>query len=411
MSTNTDILIIGAGASGLAAAIEAGRTYPGARILLTERADRAGKKLLVTGNGRCNLSNSGIDLDGYNPEAGRYSVLMDRYEDDAGFFRSLGLLTFSDAQGRMYPLSGQASSVLDTLRFSAVSAGAEIICGAEVTDIGGEDGAFTARTSDGQDIAAGKVIIAAGSPAGAHGSANSSLIASLKRRGEHFREFSPALVYISVRDLPAQLKGTRVQASVTLETEGGSSFREEGELQFGDGYISGICVMDLSRHYDGKEKASVIADLCPGTDGNEIVSALETARVVRSTAPASSALAGIVPKAIGETVLKSCCRDVFRRETSSLTDIEIAEVSRLIKGFRLRAAGKGAFRNAQICTGGFWDLGETTLESRTRRGLYFCGEIVDVDGRCGGYNLHWAWASGRAAGAAAAASLKKDTQR
>lgn len=405
MSRDADILIVGAGASGLAAAIEAERVLPGVSVTLLERSDRSGRKILATGNGRCNLSNRNISAEGYNPAAGKFSPVFQRYGDDEAFFRSMGLVTYADAEGRVYPLSGQAASVLDALRFTAASSGARTVCGVEITGIDKGDVGLTVTAADGRTFSAGKVIIAAGSPAGVHGFGNTELITSLERCGESFRSFSPALVQITVKDLPAQFRGTRARAVVMLTLEDGRSYAERGEVQFGEGYVSGICVMDLSRHYDGREKACLSIDFCPGMSGEEISRVLETARSARASADAPSVLSGLVPKAVGETVLRRCCRDVYKRKTGSLTPEEIADITGLIKGFGLETAGKGAFGSAQICTGGFTDLNCETLESEHVRGLYFCGEMVDVDGRCGGFNLHWAWASGRAAGAAAASSL------
>ena len=405
MRTDADILIIGAGASGMAAALQAARDCPDARIILLERYDRPGKKLLTTGNGRCNLSNGEIGITCYNSTAERFLSVLETYGDDTGFFRSLGLITREDPEGRIYPQSGQASSVLDVLRFAVSSAGAKIVCSAEVTGISEVESGFAVTTADGRQFTCGKVIAAVGSPAGAHGFENKQLISSFREKGIRFRPFSPALVYLSVKGFPAQLKGTRVIADAVLELDDGRSFSERGEVQFGDGYVSGICVMDLSREYDGETGARLSLDFCPELTAEEIAEVIETAKTARADSSASNALTGIVPKAVGETVLKKACRDVFRRKTGSLTAEEIHAITGLVKRFALDIAGKGPFKSAQICTGGTEELNGTTLESAECRGLYFCGEIVDVDGKCGGYNLHWAWASGRAAGAAAAEAL------
>lgn len=406
MRTDADIIIIGAGASGMAAALQAAGERPGTRILMLERADRPGKKLLSTGNGRCNLSNRNIDITDYNPGAAHFSKVLDRFADDTEFFRSLGLVTRSDAEGRIYPLSGQASSVLDVLRYSVAESGTQTVCSAEVTDVTESGGVFTVTLTDGRTFTSERVIVAAGSPAGAQGFGNRKLISSFRKRGIPFREFSPALVHLVTDELPAQLKGTRAAADAVLELKDGRRFSERGEVQFGDGYVSGICVMDLSREYDGEADARIEFDFCPGLDEQEITGSLQAAKQSRGDSPASAVLTGLVPKAVGETVLKQACRDVFRRKTASLTAEEMQAITGLVKRFALKVNGKGPFRSAQICTGGARDMDGTTLETPSCRGLYFCGEMADVDGRCGGYNLHWAWASGRAAGAAAAASLR-----
>ena len=411
MGIDADILIIGAGASGMAAAIEAAGVSPEAKILLLERSDRAGRKILVTGNGRCNLSNSGIDASCYNSAAAGFSDVMERYADDRSFFRKMGLVTREEREGRIYPYSGQASSVLDALRFMVSASGAETVYGAQVTGILPQENGFTVTAEDGSEYSAAKVIVAAGSPAGAHGFANRKLISSLISQGEGFREFSPALAPLMVRDLPAQLKGTRVQADVTLQLPDGRRETASGEVQFGSGYVSGICVMDLSREYNGEKGAFLIMDLCPDMSCRKIAEFISEVTVIRGNADASTALSGLMQKSVGEVILKTCCDDLYRRKTGSLTSKEIENVSELIKGYKVEVAGKGDFRSAQICRGGFSGLNGETLESAVCNGLYFCGEIVDVDGRCGGYNLHWAWASGRAAGASAASSLKKTPEQ
>ncbi|MBR3165690.1 MAG: NAD(P)/FAD-dependent oxidoreductase, partial [Lachnospiraceae bacterium] len=150
---------------------------------------------------------------------------------------------------------------------------------------------------------------------------------------------------------------------------------------------------------------------CPDMSCRKIAEFISEVTVIRGNADASTALSGLMQKSVGEVILKTCCDDLYRRKTGSLTSKEIENVSELIKGYKVEVAGKGDFRNAQICRGGFSGLNGETLESAVCNGLYFCGEIVDVDGRCGGYNLHWAWASGRAAGASAASSLKKTPEQ
>ena len=404
--TDTDILIIGAGASGMAAAAEAAETCPGVRVLILERSERPGRKILVTGNGRCNLSNESINLSDYNTGAEAFSAVMDRFGDDIRFFRRLGLVTRSDGEGRVYPYSGQAASVLDALRFRVAASGAETVCSAEVTGVYPEDGAFIVTTADGREFRSEKVIVAAGSPAGAHGSRNAELISSIAADGQAFRDFSPALVPLKIRGLPAQLKGVRVRAKASLRSSDGREDSETGEVQFGDGYVSGICILDLSRRYPGGD-AELSLDLCPDMESEEISEVISEVIVSRPGSDASTVLSGLVPKTVGEVILKECCNDLFKRKTGSLTPEETESITRLIKRFGLKVAQKDGFRNAQVCSGGFRGINGETMESLSCTGLYFCGEIVDVDGRCGGFNLHWAWASGRAAGAAAAESLGK----
>ena len=409
MAKDADIIIVGAGASGMAAAIAALRTDPVVKVLLLERADRPGKKILVTGNGRCNLSNTEMDISScYNGEAMHYKSVLRDFGDDIGFFRSLGLLTRTDEEGRVYPMSGQASSVLDALRFALSAAGVEIVCSAEVTRVESVSGSFSVHTADGRRFTSSEVIISAGSPAGVHGYENQNLFGSLRRMNIRITEFSPALVQLTVKDLPAQLRGTRVRAVASLGNGGEDRVSRTGEVQFGDGYISGICVMDLSRFYDGKTQKELSLDMCPEMTAGELENFIADTISSRPDSDAAAVLSGIVPKAIGETVLKRCCRDLYKRKAGSLSPEEISQTASMLKSLCFTVTGKGGFKNAQICTGGVDGLEGSSLMAPEVPGLYFCGEIVNVDGACGGYNLHWAWTSGRAAGTAAIGRLHQD---
>ena len=409
MAKDADIIIIGAGASGMAAAVAALRTDPAVKVLLLERADRPGKKILVTGNGRCNLSNTEMDISScYNGEAMHYKSVLRDFGDDIGFFRSLGLLTRTDEEGRVYPMSGQASSVLDALRFALSAAGVEIVCSAEVTRVESVSGSFSVHTADGRRFTSSEVIISAGSPAGVHGYENQNLFGSLRRMNIRITEFSPALVQLTVKDLPAQLRGTRVRAVASLGNGGEDRVSRTGEVQFGDGYISGICVMDLSRFYDGKTQKELSLDMCPEMTAGELENFIADTISSRPDSDAAAVLSGIVPKAIGETVLKRCCRDLYKRKAGSLSPEEISQTASMLKSLCFTVTGKGGFKNAQICTGGVDGLEGSSLMAPEVPGLYFCGEIVNVDGACGGYNLHWAWTSGRAAGTAAIGRLHQD---
>ena len=409
MAKDADIIIIGAGASGMAAAVAALRTDPAVKVLLLERADRPGKKILVTGNGRCNLSNTEMDISScYNGEAMHYKSVLRDFGDDIGFFRSLGLLTRTDEEGRVYPMSSQASSVLDALRFALSAAGVEIVCSAEVTRVESVSGSFSVHTADGRRFTSSEVIISAGSPAGVHGYENQNLFGSLRRMNIRITEFSPALVQLTVKDLPAQLRGTRVRAVASLGNGGEDRVSRTGEVQFGDGYISGICVMDLSRFYDGKTQKELSLDMCPEMTAGELENFIADTISSRPDSDAAAVLSGIVPKAIGETVLKRCCRDLYKRKAGSLSPEEISQTASMLKSLCFTVTGKGGFKNAQICTGGVDGLEGSSLMAPEVPGLYFCGEIVNVDGACGGYNLHWAWTSGRAAGTAAIGRLHQD---
>jgi predicted Rossmann fold flavoprotein len=379
-----ELAIIGAGASGLTAAIRAGKAMgTGAgSILLLERLPRVGKKILVTGNGRCNLSNHHALAHPYHNK-GFAAAALAQFGPEAceAFFDSLGLALWTDAEGRVYPRSNTAASVLDALRYGALRAGAELRCDCPVWHITRTDNGFLLNNS----IPARQVIIATGGCAAPeHGSDGSGFVL-LRSLGHNIVEPEPALVQIKAKSpvLP-MLKGLRVRAVISI-----GEHQTRGEILFAKDGISGIAAMEVSRW--AKPGCSVVLDLLPEFAPEEI-----TALLMRWQDEAPElGLAGLLPRSVGEAVLKTC------GNTPS-------EIARACKAFRFEVTGTRGFASAQVTAGGadVRAFDPQTLQSRLVPGLYACGEALDVDGGCGGYNLHWAWASGVMAAACAVASQR-----
>ncbi|MDR0530478.1 MAG: aminoacetone oxidase family FAD-binding enzyme [Oscillospiraceae bacterium] len=378
--TNRDtfpLVIVGAGASGLAAAVCAGKS-----ALVLERNPRAGKKILATGNGRCNLGNTRALEHPYHNRAFALPAL--RRFDVQGFFRSLGLLTRADAEGRLYPRSNTAASVLDALRFGAARAGAQVLCDTPALSIAAARGGFAVETPGGV-LLARRVIIAAGGCVAPGG--DGSGFALLRGLGHAIVEPRPALVQIVCQSpLLPMLKGLRCFAGVRIEDPGGRELAAaEGEILFAQDGLSGIAAMEVSRC--AQPGTLAVLDLAP--EYKQLRPLLEElSRACPEQSP-SGLLAGLLPRRIGEAVLKQAAG---------------GDLAAALKRFVFPVTGVRGFAHAQVTAGGavVSEFHPETLESRLAPGLYACGEALDVDGGCGGFNLQWAWASGALAGALAA---------
>jgi len=368
-----DLVIIGAGASGLAAAIAAAQA--GERVLLLEKNARVGKKILVTGNGRCNLSNRHVETHEYhNKDFAAPALQSFGAAECEAFFASLGLALQEDAEGRFYPRSNTAASVLDALRFGVLRAGAEIRCDMPVTQISpAPDGFFL-----NDNILARKVILAAGGCAAPAQGSDGSGFGLLRRLGHNVIQPQPALVQIKCESpLLGLLKGLRVRAAAKIERHGKALRRADGEILFTEDGLSGIAAMELSR--DAQKDCIVVLDLLPDYSQEELNVLLVQWQSACPEYTASQLLAGLLPKRVAEAVVRS--------EQSP-------------KRFAFNVMGTRGFAHAQV-TGGGADVRQfnpASLQSRIVPGLYACGEVLDVDGGCGGFNLHWAWASGWLAG-------------
>ena len=396
------IAINGGGASGLCCAIAAARKSAdkNAEIVIYESKDRVGKKILATGNGRCNMFNTFAGADDYSsPDFVR--DIISRYDADAVrlFFESLGLYTRTDEEGRAYPLSNQATSVLDVLRLECEHLGIKTLCDSEITSIKKQGKAFI--LSDGK--AYDKVVLACGGKAVAKNFGGYEL---LKDSGHTVTKLMPALTKLTVKDntYTKQLKGIRHKANLKLFIDGKKIAEENGELLFADYGLSGIAVMQLSsfvaRHFRVSKTLPVVGcDFVPSMSFGELCESLERICRYNKEMKAENLLTGFMPKKLGETVLKSVGVSL-NSAVSQLSAKDIKNIASVCKGFKFEITALRPFDDAQVTSGGA-DLREfdsSTLESKKVKNLYCCGELLDIDGPCGGYNLLWAFASGIAVG-------------
>ena len=371
------VLIVGGGAGGLCAAIAAAEA--GARVTILEKANRVGKKILKTGNGRCNLSNRNVAPDRYNRPDFVSGVLAETgCEELLAFFASLGLWTVTDAEGRVYPLSDTAASVLDVLRLHCAALGVTERCSEEAAAISpGKKGGFAVTTREGKTLRADRLIVSAGGGT-----------ALLKPLGHRYVPFSPVLCPLKTDSEPIRgLSGLRVRCRASLLRGGSLVTALSGEILFRDFGVSGILSLDLSRFAAVGDTLSL--DLLPSLPEAELISRLEGQAALRGND--GELFTGIFHRRLGEAIL----RRAGRRDPGAL--------ARVIKDYRLTVLGSGDVQNAQVTRGGADVSGfdPLTLESRLVPGLYCVGEALDIDGACGGFNLHWAFASGLAAGRSA----------
>ncbi|MBQ9383860.1 MAG: aminoacetone oxidase family FAD-binding enzyme [Ruminiclostridium sp.] len=397
-----DIAVVGGGASGLAAAISAKRVNKKASVAVTERLPKVGKKILATGNGRCNLSNTDL---------GRaYHGSCRDMPDNAGicvpdFFAGLGVLCEDDGSGRIYPRCRSAASVLDALRLECAKLGVEEICGFEVKKL--EIGkAFTLR-SDTDSITARSVILAGGGKSQSALGSNGSLLGICSDIGISVAPAFPALVPLKTDPaLVKPLKGQRADANVTFSHNGKAVKSERGEVQFTDGLLSGICVFDLSYLYDMYGRGSELRlDLLPGMSAEEVTALLKDTRSVRADTAPEDYLSGIFTRPMGIYILK---RALGRLPGKTREINDIAKVAGTIKALTFPVTGTAGFERSQV-TGGGIVADELTerYELKKSPGMFACGELLDIYGDCGGYNLDFAFSSGILAGRYAASDLKK----
>ena len=399
--SKTDIAIIGGGASGLMAAIAA--KNEDTRVTVFERTKRVGKKILATGNGRCNMTNMGADMNNYHgkdPSFVNGAIKRFWVNETLELFSELGILWKEEERGKVYPYSDTASAVLDVLRRRVERSGTEVRCESDVKSVEKKDGKFIVRTYSGTADKFDKVIIAAGGKAAPDLGSNGSGYELLKLFGHKITALRPSLVQIKTdTDIVKKLKGIKINANVTI---GRNSSR--GELLFTDYGLSGPPIFELTSRLDGDKTLEI--DMMPDHKADDVLNIIYERMAYLYDVPLEEFFTGMLNKRVGQALLKSVGAAPLSRESSSLTEAETKKIVSAIKGWRFNITGTMSWNNAQVTKGGAETAGfdSATMESKLVNGLYACGEVLDIDGDCGGYNLQWAWSSGYIAGKNAAMS-------
>lgn len=406
------IAVIGGGASGLLAAIAA-KIEGGAdcSVVILERNDRIGRKILSTGNGRCNLGNTVIQKENYSGSLlEKAFAIFQQAPKTEDYFRQMGLIC-REEEHRLYPYCNHASAVLDSLRLQVELYGIAVQCNCQIQNLIPKKHGFLLQ-SDTESYFAEQVIFACGGYAAPALGTDGSAYAMLKDLKIAIRPCTPALCFLKTKtELVRALKGIRLLAKVSLYENGVLKRQERGEVQFTEQALSGICIFNLSAYCDKLSHATytVALDLLPDWDSEQVSAFLWELYALRGTLSVEEFFTGVFQRRVGLQVLKQC--GILQKEPrliASCTPKEIEQLASFLKTWKFPVIGKGDWKNAQISCGGIIsEEVSADLESIRYPGLYFSGEALDLQGDCGGYNLNWAWASGWWTGTHAAKEWKQ----
>lgn len=402
----TEIAVIGGGASGMIAAITARKS--GKEVVILERKDRILKKVLITGNGRCNITNVNADISNYfGKNISSVENILNRFnpKDTMDFFNGLGIICNEENRGKVYPLSGQASSVVDALRFEAERLGIKIETEFYVKKIEKDGFKFKIHSEDRKKIEADRVILAAGGQSYPELGSNGSGFELAKEMGHSVTRLSPSIVQLKTEKHQVKgLQGIKTDVAVTAYGDNKKICTYDGELLFTDYGISGNVVFNISFVMPLYKNVEFEIDFMEKFDYNELYEMLKERKNIMSHLTMENYFNGMINKKLGQFLSKMSGIEKLSKPVKDLNDSEIRKLCTVLKKYRIKILDTTGFKNAQVTAGGVSldEVNSETLESKIVKGLYFSGEVLDVYGECGGFNLQWAWASGYIAGKNAA---------
>lgn len=398
----TEIAVIGGGASGLMAAITAKKS--GKEVIILERKDRILKKVLITGNGRCNITNVNANISNYfGKNISSVENILNRFtpQDTMDFFNELGIICNEENRGKVYPLSGQASSVVDALRFEAERLGIKIETEFYVRKIEKDGFKFRIYSEDRKKIEAGRVILAAGGQSYPELGSNGSGFELAKELGHSVTKLSPSIVQLKTEKHQVKgLQGIKTDVAVTAYGDNKKICTYDGELLFTDYGISGNVVFNISFVMPLYKNVEFEIDFMEKFDYNELYEILKERKRILSHLTMENYFNGMINKKLGQFLSKVSGIEKLSKPVKDLNDSDIRKLCTVLKKYRVKILETTGFKNAQVTAGGVSldEVNAETLESKIVKGLYFSGEVLDVYGECGGFNLQWAWASGYIAG-------------
>ncbi len=397
------IAVIGGGASGICAALEAKFYDNSINVTIFERLPKIAKKILASGNGRCNFTNENLSPKHfYGNHIFLRSILTSSYADTENYFRSLGILSYHE-DGRIYPRSQQAATICETLKDKLNEYNVVVKTDTPVNRIEKHKSGFIVN-----DEYFDAVIIAGGGKSSpVHGS-DGSCYRLLEFLGHTRTPLYPALCGLTTGDRELNmLKGVRAECKASLYSDSILLGEESGEVQFTDKAVSGIPVMNLSHLCESKKSLYLKLDLCEEISATELSEHFNFAKRTTPHKELEAVLSGIVNSKLGFAVMNKLNIKPHTK-TGQLTSAELHRICNTLKSFEISVTGTKGFNNAQITCGGIKtdEVNPETMMSKIVDGLFICGEILDIHGDCGGYNLHLAWTTGRIAGNAAYEYLK-----
>lgn len=395
-----DLIVVGGGAAGLIAAISAARG--GANTAILEKQKRVGKKLLLTGNGRGNYTNIDVKAADYNINSrDLVESVLARFgqKDLLDFFHRLGIEPLIQPHGRIFPRSQQAASLLNALRFEMKRMNVSEICNSAVSNITKEKN-FIITTRDGKKYKSKQVIIATGGNATPYDSNANTDYQLAKKFGHNIVKPFPALVQLKLAlKFLHQISGVKIPGKISIKfNDQIISFK--GELQFTNYGISGIPALQISRFIKNfKKRHFLILDLEPDKNESELFNNLQKRFQTLYYKKAGQALEGFINKRLIRAILDESHVD-YGLSCRDISAAEVKNVVSTLKNWKLECTGKLGWKKAQVTAGGVSinEIDKQTMESKREPGLFFAGEVVDVDGKSGGFNLQWAWSSGFIAG-------------
>lgn len=400
-----DLIIVGGGASGLVAAITA-KDF-GIDVAIVEGTDRVGKKILTTGNGRCNISNNCIKppfINYHSSNSDFHFTALDKLsrEDTKNFFLSLGLPIVALPTGKLYPQSLQASSVVDILKMAIEDRNIPLYTNCKIKNIHkGKIFKLSTSNEEYKLFTANKVILACGGKTAPKTGSDGTGYNIAKSLGHSITSLVPGIVQLKL-DYPhlKALSGVKFDGYVTLIINDEVVKKDFGEILFTDYGISGPPILQISALASQstfvKKQTEVVVDLLPSYSKDELQDFLECHFAVLSHRPIINALVGVIHKKIIPILLKECGITNLQMPCYELSWKEKMKLVNTLKSWKFICTGTNDFNQAQVTVGGVntKDVDCDTLESKLVPNLYFCGEILDVHGDCGGFNLQWAWSSG-----------------
>ncbi len=404
-----NIIVVGGGAAGMMAAIVAKRQ--GANVVVLERNARVGKKILATGNGRCNYTNVFTDIKNYHGKNSKfaYSPLSQfGAKETIDFFERLGIAHTIEDNGKVFPLSFQASSVLDVLRYELAELGVDIVCDAYVKSIEKAKKKFLVTFEDGRTKNADAVILATGGKAMPSSGSDGNGYTLAKKFGHNIVEVFPGLVQLKLEgDFLKAIDGVKVVGTATLLHKGKVIKEDTGDILFTNYGISGPPILQLSRSaleiLSRGEKPILKISIINSRKKEELFEYLKTRFSYMPKKNIDIALIGLINKRLINVILREINIDKDKK-VANLSNEEIEKIADVLTDWRFQVVGSKSWADAQVTAGGVDtnEIDSKTMESKLIKGLYFAGEIVDIDGDCGGFNLQWAWSSGYVAGLNAA---------
>ena len=365
---NYDVVIVGGGAGGLFCATALNQNL---KVAIIEKEDRVGKKILATGNGRCNLTNLNVRNEFYNCNVEKYFEKFNNF-DTLKYFEKLGLLTFADDAGRVYPISNTANSVLDVLRFNIqANKNIEIFLQTIISDIKKDKDYYKITLSNNQTISTKNIIIATG------GNSNNFF-------NEKFIPYKKSLCSLKTTHQNKGLNGVRVDNVCATLNIGKQTIKEYGEILFKENAVSGIMIFNLSSYMAriNNYEQTIVLDFLPNINEDDLVKILDERQ--NKILNNENILTGILHNALARNILEKCDFDTKNSK----------KIAKNIKNYEIFT--KSPLDNNQVHSGGI-DLDDLTnhLKSKKNNNIFYIGEVLNVDGLCGGYNLQWAWTSAK----------------